>query len=305
MKQSIPQEILDLDAIPKGDMPGDKIKIGPQHIAKAQAIFPHLLQLLLPIVETGQKAVVSVHGGSGVGKSEIGSLLAFYLSQMEIGCYILSGDNYPHRIPKYNDLERLRVFRETALKGLAAAGAYQPERNEQLLKLQQADRDYDPAMVAEYPWLAIYQAAGREGLKAYLGTANEIDFAEISSIVAAFKSGAANILLKRMGREEHELWYDDVGFSKTQVLLIEWTHGNNPELLGVDIPILLNSTPQETLEHRKSRGRDGGADSPFTTMVLALEQEKLFRQAVNARLIVSKSGEIISYPKYLELMRQI
>ena len=40
---------------------------------------------------------------------------------------------------------------------------------------------------------------------------------------------------------------------------------------GVDIPVLLNSTPAETLAHRQARNRDGRADSPFTTMVLELE----------------------------------
>ena len=32
--------------------------------------------------------------------------------------YTLSGDNYPHRIPKYNDAERLHVFRESAIRGM-------------------------------------------------------------------------------------------------------------------------------------------------------------------------------------------
>jgi alpha-galactosidase len=304
MKTWTAQPIPDISVIPKGDMPGDKIKISPQHVAKAEAIFPHLLALLLPVIETGNKTVVSVYGGSGVGKSEIGSLLAYYLNQSHIGCYILSGDNYPHRIPKHNDWERLRVFRESALKGLVAAGEYRTERKTQLDKLMLADRDTDPASAAEFAWLSVYLAAGRAGLQTYLGTSAEIDFVEINSIVAAFKNSAASILLKRMGREENEIWYDRVDFSHTKVLLIEWTHGNNPLLLGVDIPILLNSTPQETLEHRKLRNRDGGADSPFTTMVLAIEQEKLTGQAVNAKLIVTKSAEIVAYPRYLALMKQ-
>ena len=55
------------------------------------------------------------------------------------------------------------------------------------------------------------------------------------------------------------------------MLVIEWTHGNSDEYKGVDIPVLLNSTPAETLEHRRNRNRDGAVDSPFTTMVLELE----------------------------------
>jgi alpha-galactosidase len=82
-----------------------------------------------------------------------------------------------------------------------------------------------------------------------------------------------------------------VDFQYIKVLIIEWTHGNSDFFEGVDIPVLLNSTPEETLEHRKSRNRDGGADSPFTTMVLEIEQQMLASQAGKAKLIMSKSGE--------------
>ena len=107
-----------------------------------------------------------------------------------------------------------------------------------------------------------------------------------------------------MGREETELWYDPVDFSDKNVMIIEWTHGNNHNLQGVDIPILLNSTPQETLEHRRSRNRDGATDSPFTTMVLEIEQGMLISQAPNAKLILSKSGEILAYRDFVRLMIQ-
>ena len=88
----------------------------------------------------------------------------------------------------------------------------------------------------------------------------------------------------------------------TQVLILEWTHGNSDYVSGVDVPILLNSTPEETLAHRRARARDKGVDSPFTTLVLEIEQEKLKRQAHKAKIIVSKSGEVISYDQYRELM---
>lgn len=298
--------IEDLEAIPKGDMPGDKIKISSPHILKAQAIFLKLLEVLVPILNEHpyQRAVIAVHGGSGVGKSEIGSLIAYYLNSMNLGSYILSGDNYPHRIPKYNDAERLRVYRESGIKGLAYSGEYTKERNEKLKELQECDKDFDPAYSKEFPWLSIYQDAGRDGLKNYLGTVNEIDFAELSSIISKFKNGAANIMLKRMGREEKELWYDMVDFSQIKVMVIEWTHGNNQNLQGVDIPLLLNSTPQETLEHRTLRNRDGATDSPFTTIVLSIEQNMLFQQSKNAKLIVLKSGDIVSYDAYVKLMAQ-
>ena len=297
-------EITDLNAIPKGDMPGDKISINPKHVAKAQVVFPRLLELLLPILKANpnQRAVISVHGGSGVGKSEIGSLLAFYLNDFGIGSYIMSGDNYPHRIPKVNDAERVRVFREAGLKGLVAKGEFTKERNRKLQEIQALDQDSNIDLCQELPWLAVYQEAGRHGLENYLGTNNEIDFKEVSNIISSFKDGAQSIPLKRMGREEQELWYDDVDLREVKVLVIEWTHGNNDYLVGVDIPILLNSTPQETLEHRRSRNRDGAVDSPFTTMVLAIEQNLLHNQAKKAKIIVTKAGEIVGYEDYLQAM---
>jgi hypothetical protein len=302
----IPEDIRDTDSIPKGDMPGDKVKIGPQHIQKAQIIFPKLLELLIPALDENpyQRAVVVVCGGSGVGKSEIASLISCYLNHMGVGSYTLSGDNYPHRIPKYNDAERLRVFRKSGIDGLISYGQYMEGRHDILKEIQGSGNDSNPDYVNRYPWLSVYQSAGRNGLKNYLGTTNEIDFKELTGIISRFKNGESRIFLKRMGREETELWYDPVDFSNKNVIIIEWTHGNNHNLQGVDIPILLNSTPRETLEHRRSRNRDGATDNPFTTMVLEIEQEMLISQAQRAKMIVSKSGEILTYSDFVRLMMQ-
>jgi alpha-galactosidase len=299
----VPEEIRDTDKIPTGDMPGDKVKIDPQHIQKSQVIFPKLLELLIPALESNphERAVVVVCGGSGVGKSEIASLISLYLNRMGLGGYTLSGDNYPHRIPKYNDAERLRVFRQSGISGLISQGQYLEGRPAVLKELQASGSDSNPECAKTYPWLSLYQSAGRGGLKNYLGTANEIDFKELSGIVAQFKNGSSSIFLKRMGREETELWYEPIDFRDKHILVIEWTHGNNHNLQGVDIPILLYSTPQETLEHRRSRNRDGATDSPFTTMVLAIEQEMLVSQAPNAKLILSKSGELLTYRDFVKL----
>ena len=100
------------------------------------------------------------------------------------------------------------------------------------------------------------------------------------------------------------LWYAAVGMTGKRVLVIEWTHGNSDRYEGVDIPVLLNSTPAETLAHRQARNRDGRADSPFTTMVLELEQQMLKAQAHKAKLILSKSGELMTYEQYTRLMAQ-
>ena len=98
---------LDIASIKTGDMPGDKVTITESHIKKSNTIFPYILQELNK--HGSAKMVISVYGGSGVGKSEIGSVLGHYLNLQNYPAYILSGDNYPHRIPKYNDMERLLV----------------------------------------------------------------------------------------------------------------------------------------------------------------------------------------------------
>jgi alpha-galactosidase len=299
-----PVEIKNTESVPKGDMPGDKVIIGLDNVKKAQTIFPVILDLLIPVLREHpcQRAVITVCGGSGVGKSGIASLISYYLNELKIGSYTLSGDNYPHRIPKYNDAERLRVFRQSGIRGLLAHGQYQKDFAEVLKELQKKGADSDPEYTKEYPWLKLYQASGRNGLKNYLGTDKEINFQELNSIITQFKNGEDNIYLKRMGREETDLWYEEVDFTNKNVMLIEWTHGNNHNLQGIDLPIMLNSTPQETLEQRKSRNRGDDTDSPFIKMVLALEQEMLISQAERAKLIVAKSGGIMSYRDYRKVM---
>lgn len=289
-----------------GDMPGDKVQIGEGHIAKANVIFPELLKLLVPVMEKNihERAVITVCGGSGVGKSEIASLLSFYLRRMGIGSYTLSGDNYPHRIPKYNDAERLHVFRESALKGMAEEDVLTMERFAKIQEFQKVSDDADKIHVSEYEWYESYLRNGRKGLADYLGTSREIGFEGIEEIVKQFKSGAAKIWLKRMGRSDSDLWYEKVDFSEVNVLVIEWTHGNSDNYQGVDIPVLLGSTPKETLEHRRARNRDGATDSPFTTMVLELEQEMLKTQAHKAKIIVAKSGALVDFAEYEKLMQE-
>lgn len=215
--------------ISHGDMPGDKVQIESVHIQKAAVIFPELLKLIKPVLESSpcQRAVVAVCGGSGVGKSEMASLLSFYFSVMGVGSYTLSGDNYPYRIPLYNDAERLRVFRTGALKGMTAAGDYTGERFQIIQTWQKEGTDADPQHALEYPWYESYLVSGREALRQYLGSKDEIDFDEIGHIVECFKNGENSIWLKRMGRSQEELWYDSIDFSGIQVLVIEWTHGNS------------------------------------------------------------------------------
>lgn len=286
--------------IPHGDMPGDKICIQEEHIRKAGTIYPRLRQEMERL--GAARTVVGVCGGSGVGKSEIASVLAYYLSENGLNTYVLSGDNYPHRIPADNDKERMRVYRQGGLKGLAEYGVLTSEISSQLRTLWQTEADCEPANAQKYEWLSLYQKAGRQTLFRYLGTPHEINFGELSAILSQFHQGADHIYLKRMGREEESLWYDKVDFTQTRVLIVEWTHGNSDFLDGVDIPILLNSTPAETLAHRRARNRDGKTDSAFTTMVLELEQKKLEAQAHKAKIILSKDGTLLRYSDYRTLI---
>ena len=131
-------------------------------------------------------------------------------------------------------------------------------------------------------------------MKRYLGTDREQDYNEVNKIIDDFKKGEAKIYLKRMGRKEEERWYDQIDFSDIDVLVIEWTHGGNEDLKGIDIPILLNSTPEETMEHRRLRARDGKVDSAFTTLVLSVEQEELDERGKFAKIRISKAGEIMN-----------
>ncbi len=277
--------------MPHGDMPGDKILIGQDHIAKANKIFPILLGKLAQL--SGEKAVVSVFGGSGTGKSEVASLLTYYLQEAGIGAYVMSGDNYPRRIPLYNDAERLSVFRSEGLKGLAGSGLYSSEVQKQLSELWESEKDSAPGLAEGNQWLKEYQRCGRNALAEYLGTRLEQDYDQVNQIIRDFKSGKEKIFLKRMGRSEDERWYDEIDFSSISVLLIEWTHGGNENIEGLDIPILLNSTPEETREHRRLRARDGKTDSDFTTMVLEIEQAELDRRAEFAEIIISKAGDLL------------
>lgn len=291
--------------IPHGDMPGDKIEIGQDTINKSNIVFAELLKLLPEVIDNSKynRAVITICGGSGVGKSGIASLISYYLNQLGVGTYTLSGDNYPNRIPKYNDAERLRMFRQSGIKALVKADRMNENIVKELRELQENDEDANNDYIEKYPWFKIYLNGGIEGLKGYLGTKNEINFDEIADVVTEFKNGSDSIWLKRMGRTEWDLWYEKVDFSEISVLVIEWTHGNSDNYEGVDIPVLLNSTPEETLIYRMIRNRDGQTDSPFTMRVLEIEQQLIASQAYKAKIIISKAGESLTFDEYKALMK--
>ncbi len=289
--------------IPTGDMPGDKINIVDGHIRKAKIIFP----LLMDKIDASRKEhpdknlVISVCGGSGVGKSGIASVLSYMLNETGIGSLVVSGDNYPKRIPSANDNERLHIFRQAGIRALRDSGILNPDIVHALRDLQKEDLDSDPKLSMKYDWFGQYIVAASGSLKEYLGSPEEQDYDEVNTILKDFRDGSEAVWLKRMGRDEASLWYDKVEVKDKKVLILEWTHGNSEHLKYVDIPILLGSTPEETLNYRLERGRDHGIDSPFTTIVLNLEQAILDSGASRAAIILTKDGEIISLKDYQKL----
>lgn len=193
-----------------------------------------------------ERLVISLFGGSGSGKTTIAGALQQYLLNDGIGCFLLGGDDYPHRIPKRNDEERLRIFEES----------------------------------------------GEDGLRDYLGTPQEIDFDRINKVLADFHAGKNTITLRHMGREDGEIFSEETSFEGIRVLIVEWTHGGSEYLEGVDLPVFLESSPEETRERRIRRNRDANAASPFINMVVELEGEKLKRQRNRAKLIVGKDKKV-------------
>lgn len=193
-----------------------------------------------------ERLVISLFGGSGSGKTTIAGALQQYLLNDGIGCFLLGGDDYPHRIPKRNDEERLRIFEES----------------------------------------------GENGLRDYLGTPQEIDFDRINEVLADFHAGKNTITLRHMGREDGEIFSEETSFEGIRVLIVEWTHGGSEYLEGVDLPVFLESSPEETRERRIRRNRDANAASPFINMVVELEGKKLKRQRNRAKLIVGKDKKV-------------
>ena len=73
---------------------------------------------------------------------------------------------------------------------------------------------------------------------------------------------------------------------------IEWTHGGSEFLSGVDLPVYIDSTPEDTLHRRVKRNRDENAASELIKTVLDIEQKKLLKQAKNAKIVVGRDGGI-------------
>ena len=281
------------DVVRGGDSPGDVTQFCEGHVHQVNALFSRVVEEISKC--TDEKIVIAVAGGSGVGKSGVAALLSYYLNENNMKTYTLTGDNYPRRRPFLNDLERTNVFRSAGLKGLVASGQYSKEVHQTLTTMQQQEVDADRSKISEYAWLESYIEAAEVALSAYLGQPAEQDFEQLESILSQFKQGADNIMLKRMGREEFSTYYEEVDFSETKVLVLEWTHSLSKHLKSIDIPVLLCSTPEETLERRKRRNREGDqVDTAFISMVLKLEQQHINSRAYVAKILLSPEGELLT-----------
>ena len=111
-------------------------------------------------------------------------------------------------------------------------------------------------------------------------------------MIAEFKAGKASVALKKMGREPGEISYEDTDFRDVQILLIEWTHGGSEFLSGVDLPVYIDSIPEETLQNRLKRNRDENAGSKLIKTVIEVEQEKLISQGKKAKIVIGRDGGI-------------
>ena len=259
-----------------------------EQIRNAERLFPLILEKTEERKE--KKTIISVSGVSGVGKTGMAFLLQNMFEKQGKKTLIISGDNYPHRIPVYNDAERIARFRMSGLNGLITERLYTDEVKEKLLELQKAGRDAEEQ--EDMQWLSIYQKYGDKALTDYLGTDQELDYEAVSNLLMQFHGGTSQLLLRHMGRTPDDIWYDRRDVSDTDILILEWTHGNSACLQGVDVSVVLISTPEETLENRKKRNRDTAIDSPFVARVLRIEQKKINDGLDRADIIQDMHGRI-------------
>ena len=294
---------------PQGDMPGDKgvdrapvHREGPGGLPGGAAPICRKPWLRTP----AGKAVVAVTGGSGVMKTCVSALLTYYLNQLGVGAFTLSGDNYPRRYPELNDAERVRDFPAGGHPGAWWRPGSTPRSGAALLKdLQLADLDSDPQQCEEHPWLAPYQQAGREALTQYLGTANEQEYDKIEQVLGQFKAGQEKIWLKRLGRDDTALWFEREGLLPDQ----RGGAGVDPRQLrpvpgGWTSPCCWPVTPARDPGCTGSPGAGMPTPTPaFITMVIQLEQGKI-EPGPLCQVIVSKSCEVLTLEEYQRRMAE-
>ena len=235
-----------------------------------------------------KRLVIGLCGGSGSGKSVMAGLLCTLLNGAGLKTIIMTGDNVPRRIPRLNDSERVTIFRNAGTKALVKAGLYSKAAQKKLNEWMKDFTDASYEYVKENPWFQTYLDEGKKALERYLGSPLEQDFDYCNEILQAFKNGEKKVWLKNLGREEDSLCYEEEDFSDKDIMILEWTHANSNYVIGVDIPIFLESTVEETLEFRLQRNRDTYIDSPFLMMVLGIEQAQLISQKPKALIKIKR-----------------
>lgn len=297
-------EVKEHQDIPGGDMPGDRMDVKIGSIIQARNLFPVLSEKIGEAASKNPygRAVVSIAGGSGSGKTVLASLMSYYLNLAGIKSYTLSGDNFVHRIPEENDAGRRRVFRHNGVRSVVDSGLGSKEVFEEIMAMQKEEDETGRFSKTDSAWWNAYLEGGRKALKRHLGTPHEQNFSEMNDVLNAFRDGAKDIWLRRMGRDDTAFWYEKRDFSDTAVIFLEWTHGLSEYLTGIDISVFLNSTPEETYAFRQARARDANAKSDLIQLVIDLEQQLLLSEAPTADLIVNRQGEAVSFEDWKKIM---
>ncbi len=288
--------------IPGGDMPGDITDINEEAIAAAVKLFPTLQDKILQGIADNPygRCVVSISGGSGSGKTCSAAILAYILNSAGIETYTMSGDNYAHRIPHENDEGRQRVFRHNGVRAVVDARlAEDPKVFEEIMAFQLEENENghaEPPAGAE--WFDTYIDGGKKALKRHLATPHEQNFNEINDVISAFRDGAREIWMRRMGRDTTAFWYENRDFSKTSVLILEWTLGLSRYLTGIDVPVYIETTPEETYASRIARGRDSNARTDLIQAVIEIEQGLLMRDVPRASIIATRDGSVLTLDEW-------
>lgn len=286
------------DKLPSGDKWIENHAFTDCFGTKAAKLFATLLDRVRCCQD--QRIVIAISGGSGVGKSTTAKLIQNYLKNLDIGCALIGGDEYPWRIPVQNDAERLRIVRQAGIKGMMLDGVYDDSAWKELHILQKQMVDAAPQYSEVYPWHKSYLNHGRKALAMYLGSADEQDYTDVQALIDAFHDGQTQIPVRKLGTEEADFHYEMGNFADKKVLLLEWTHAGNSVLRGIDLNIFLYSSPEDTLERRKRRARNANTDTPLIAMALELEQIMLNENAKHADIIQLMDGEILSQKDYLD-----